>query len=96
MNSMPRNADFANPTAATYDRLDMEGDLADLAQMARIAEQQLCEVIGHTEFKYSGRAGTVFEVVRHDLSPDGVTQARFVVSHVAKMIEAIQKKHGMA
>jgi hypothetical protein len=60
--------------------------------MARIAFLTVFEVIGDTEFSRSGDDGQVFEVVSHDLTPDGVARALFAVGHVQDMIRAFQKK----
>lgn len=96
MNTMPKPADFANATAIRRaDILDLEEDLSDIAQMARIAESIVCELIMDTEFKYSGEDQEVFEVVGHTLTPDGVSRAMFAVSHVREMMEALRKKHGL-
>ncbi|MCW1994796.1 hypothetical protein [Bradyrhizobium diazoefficiens] len=72
--------------------LDLEGDLSELAQMARIASLTVFEAVGDTEFNRSGDGGQVFEVISHDLTPDGVARALFAVGHVEDMIRALQKK----
>ncbi|MET4487661.1 hypothetical protein [Bradyrhizobium sp. LA7.1] len=98
MNMMLKSADLANVTRVAEDRympinpLDLEGDLSEIAQMARIASLTVFEVIGDTEFSRSGDDGQVFEVVSHDLTPDGVARALFAVGHVQDMIRAFQKK----
>ena len=73
-------------SAAAYRSFLMEGDVADLAQMAKIAELVLHDVIGQTDFDGC-------QVVRHDLTPEGVARAIFAVSHVAALIEAFAEKH---
>ncbi|MGY4413206.1 hypothetical protein ACVWW4_004942 [Bradyrhizobium sp. LB7.1] len=98
MNMMLKSAEFAKLTSAAEDRympvspLDLEGDLSELAQMARIAFLTVFEVVGDTEFNRSGDGGQVFEVISHDLTPDGVARAMFAVGHVEDMIRALQKK----
>jgi len=73
-------------SAATMRALCMEGEISDLAQMAKIAELTLHDVIGETDFDGC-------QVVRHDLTPESVARAIFAVSHVATLIEAFQQKH---
>ncbi|WBL78797.1 hypothetical protein I3J27_38710 [Bradyrhizobium xenonodulans] len=98
MNMMLKSADLANVTRVAEDRympispLDLEGDLSELAQMARIASLTVFEVVGDTEFNRSGDGGQVFEVIRHDLTPDSVARALFAVGHVEDMIRTLQKK----
>ena len=64
----------------------MEGDVADLATMARVAELMLHGMVGETEF-------TDGVVTRHTLSQETISRAVTMVSHVAEMIEAMQAKH---
>lgn len=98
MNMMLKSADFADVSRAAEDRympispLDLEGDLSELAQMARIAFLTVFEIVGDTEFSRSGDGGEVFEVIQHDLTPDGVARAMFAVGHLEDMIRALQKK----
>lgn len=98
MNMMLKSAELALSTPVAEDRympispLDLEGDLSELAQMARIASLTVFELVGDTEFHRSGDGGQVFEVVSHDLTPDGVARAMFAVGHVEDMIRALQKK----
>lgn len=98
MNMMLKSAELAISTPVAEDRympispLDLEGDLSELAQMARIASLTVFEVVGDTEFNRSGDGGQVFEVVSHDLTPDGVARALFAVGHVEDMIRTLQKK----
>ena len=69
-----------SPTAS------MEGDVADLATMARVAELMLHGMVGETEF-------TDGVVTRHTLSQETISRAVTMVSHVAEMIEAMQARH---
>ncbi|SFJ72642.1 hypothetical protein [Bradyrhizobium sp. cf659] len=98
MNMMLKSADLASSTPIAENRrqpispLDLESDLSELVQMARIASLTVFEVVGDTEFTRSGSDGQVFEVVSHDLTPDGVARALFAVGHVEDMIRAFQKK----
>lgn len=98
MNMMPNSADFASLMPVAEDRsvpinpLELEGEFSELAQMARIAHLTVFEAIGDTEFNRSGDGGQVFEVVGHDLTPDGVARALFAIGHVEDMIRALQKK----
>ncbi|MBB4362160.1 DNA recombination-dependent growth factor C [Bradyrhizobium sp. CIR18] len=102
MNMMLKSADLAGSTPIVEDRrrpispLDLENDLSEIAQMARIASLTVFEVVGETEFNRSGEDGQVFEVIQHDLTPDGVTRALFAVDHVVDMIRALQKKLDLA
>lgn len=98
MNMILKRADLASSTPIADDRrrpispLDLESDLSEIAQMARIASLTVFEVVGGTEFSRSGDDGQVFEVIQHDLTPDGVARALFAVGHVEDMIRAFQKK----
>lgn len=98
MNMMLKSVELAISTPVAEDRyvpispLDLEGDLSELAQMARIASLSVFEVVGDTEFNRSGDGGQVLEVISHDLTPDGVARALFAVGHVEDMIRALQKK----
>ncbi|WP_027577087.1 hypothetical protein [Bradyrhizobium sp. WSM1743] len=98
MNMMLKGADLASSTPIAADRrrpispLDLESDISEIAQMARIASLTVFEVVGDTEFRRSGEDGQVFEVIQHELTPDGVARALFAVGHVEDMIRALQKK----
>lgn len=98
MNMMLKSADLASITPIAEDRyvpispLELEGELSELAQMARIASLTVFEVVGDTEFNRSGDGGEVFEIIRHDLTPDGIARALFAVGHVEDMVRALQKK----
>ena len=65
---------------------EMESDVCDIAQMAKIAEITLHGVLGDTEFH-----GTA--VVRDNLTSEGIARAQFAVSHVAKLITDFQAKY---
>ena len=98
MNMMLKSADLASSTPIAEDRrrpispLDLENDLSEIAQMARIASLIVFEVVGDTEFSRSGEDGQVFEVIQHDLTPDGVARALFAVDHVVDMIRSFHKR----
>lgn len=49
------------------------------------------EVVGDTEFKRSGFGGQAFEVISHDLTPDGGARALFAVGYVEDMTELCKR-----
>jgi hypothetical protein len=82
-----------NTTASAFSNAELECELQNLAQMARIAYVTCYEVIGETDFKYADDAKTIFEcVTRTDLTPEGVRRALFAVGHVEDMIKDLRKK----
>jgi hypothetical protein len=72
--------------AAIYDYLEME--ISDLVTMAKIANRIVNETIGDTDFN-----PTTKEVSRHDLTDDSITETIFIVGHLSRMVESLERKY---
>jgi hypothetical protein len=46
------------------------------------------ETIGGTEFNPTTR-----EVIRHDLTEDSITETIFIVGHLSRMVESLERKY---
>lgn len=74
---------------SSYRAFEIECDISDLVQMAKIAALTLHGVIGETEFDGC-------QVTRHDLTREGVARAMFSVSHLCTLIESLAEKYPAA
>jgi hypothetical protein len=72
--------------AAIYDSLEME--ISDLVTMAKIANRIVNETIGDTELNPA-----TGEVSRHDLTNDSIIETIFIVGHLSRMVESLERKY---